>query len=374
MPVRSLVSRLWGSALVAVLGAASPALANDIFHLASMPVANPENCQPEQTPYTPAPQELLQPPATTAPLFTPGQAGLEATNSFAAAGHTGGYIDMAMPVTMFRMQFDSFYGMTEPDRAEFFYPKCGCFARIPNHPAFDPNAPGPPEVETGIDYQEFRSHLEFAFSDRFSVFGELPVRFINPDVNDNTAGMSDLNFGFKYALHASLFEYFTFQFRVYAPTGDADRGLGTDHWALEPGFLYYRQLGDRLFLQAELRDIIPVDGTEDFAGNVLRYGVGFGYRAVERCEYAVTPTLELVGWTVLDGLVTDVSRANLVREADGDTIVNIKPGVRFEFGGNRYRSPGLTRYPSSLYAGYAQALTGDTWYENGFRLEYRLIY
>src|SRR5262245_47230214 len=49
-----------------------------------------------------------------------------------AAGDTG-YIDSAIPRTTLRLRYDSASGNNRPDRAEFFYPKCGCF----------PGGPGP---------------------------------------------------------------------------------------------------------------------------------------------------------------------------------------------------------------------------------------
>jgi hypothetical protein len=33
--------------------------------------------------------------------------------------------------THFRLRFDAAFDNPIPDRAEFFYAKCGCFARIP---------------------------------------------------------------------------------------------------------------------------------------------------------------------------------------------------------------------------------------------------
>ena len=59
-------------------------------------------------------------------------------------GWLGGYIDNAVPVTMFRLRYESAYGNNRPDRAEFFYAKCGCFKT--------PDAKGPPLPETNVDY------------------------------------------------------------------------------------------------------------------------------------------------------------------------------------------------------------------------------
>lgn len=287
------------------------------------------------------------------------------------SGAATGYIDSAIPLSNFRMRFDSAYNNNRPDRAEYFYGKCGCFRM-----AGDPSAPGPGLVESRVDYQDITGYLEMAFDNRMSGFIEVPIRFLNPLQNDNTAGLGDMNVGFKYAFVACPDRYYTFQFRTYIPTGDADRGLGTDHVSLEPAFLVHQQLSERIALDAELRDWIPVGGT-DFAGNVLRYGVGLSYLALENCNYRVIPVAELVGWTVLSGKQLAVPGDNVdpnliaVLDASGDTILNAKLGVRVGFG----QLQGDSMFSrSDLYVGYGRALTGEVWYKDVVRVEYRLAF
>lgn len=55
-----------------------------------------------------------------------------------------GYIDDAVIHSEFRVRFDAALDNKPPDRAEFFYAKCGCYAFIVPHTngAYDPNAPG----------------------------------------------------------------------------------------------------------------------------------------------------------------------------------------------------------------------------------------
>jgi hypothetical protein len=270
----------------------------------------------------------------------------------AFASSNVGYIDSAIPRTQFRVRYDSAYRNNRPDRAEFFYPQCGCSG-----------GPGPLGLETSVDYQDIRSYAEVAFGDRFSGFLEVPFRFINPEQNGNHAGLSDIEFGFKGALIADCDRYLTFQLRTYTPTGDGRKGLGTEHYSLEPALLFYQRLGDRLQVEAEFRDWIPLDGT-DFAGNVLRYGVGAGYDVYQSCDGTrrVTPIVEVVGWTVLNGKETDPDLRAAV-DASGDTIVNVKAGVRFYAGEH-----------SNFYAGYGRALTGEVWYKDIIRVEYRWQY
>jgi hypothetical protein len=277
-----------------------------------------------------------------------------------------GYIDLAAPRTQVRIRFDAMYGDNRPDRADFFYPKCGCFQALGQR-----DAHGPPLPETNVDAQELMFYGEYAFGERFSSFVEIPIRYINPDVNANASGLSDVNFGFKYAMLYSPERILTFQLRATAPSGEPTLGLGTNNWWLEPAFLFEKQLSPRMALLGEFRDSIPVAPTDDFAGNVLRYGIGVSYMVYSGCHVRVTPITELVGWTVLSGkeFSTDLPGSG-VKSAAGDTIVNAKFGVRFNFGDQSDGGTFLSH--SDFYVGYGRALTGDVWYKDILRVEYRL--
>jgi hypothetical protein len=75
--------------------------------------------------------------------------------------------------------------------------------------------------------------------------------------------------------------------------------------------------------------------------------------------------VELVGWTVLSGkeLVPPAPPPLAIKDASGDTILNAKFGVRL----------GLGDW-GDMYAGYGRALTGDTWYKDIWRVEFRLFF
>ena len=161
-----------------------------------------------------------------------------------------GYIDRAIVGNMFRLRFDAAYGNPSPDRAEFFYAKCGCFG-------LGSDSPGPPRLETSVDYQLIQADVEYVLCDGVSAFFKAPVRLLNPEQNDNTAGFGDLQAGFRLALWECCHRVVTFQLRTYVPTGDADRGLGTEHASLEPGLLWFKRLSDRLKLEAEFKRLDP---------------------------------------------------------------------------------------------------------------------
>jgi hypothetical protein len=264
-----------------------------------------------------------------------------------------GYVDSALPFSQFRLRFDAGYNHLFPNRAEFFYAQSA------------PGGPGLPVGERSTDYQEFTAYVETAVSERFSAFFEVPVRLINPEINDNSAGLSDVNAGFKYAFVCQDDLVATFQLRTYAPTGDADRGLGTRHVSIEPALLVYRPLGERLTFEGELRYWVPVGGT-DFAGDIVRYGIGFSYNLWQSCTVQVNPVAELVGWTVLDGKKKAAPPPGAFPQelpADGDTIVNVKLGVRTRFGER-----------TDIYTGYGRALTGQRWYDDVIRVDLRIAF
>jgi hypothetical protein len=263
-----------------------------------------------------------------------------------------GYIDPAIPGDLFRFRFDASYDDNRPTRAEFFWPRTG------------PGQPGPPLPERRVDYQDFSADLEVAAGPNLSGFVEVPVRLLNPEVNANADGLADVNAGLKVAVVRRDDLVATLQLRTYAPTGDARHGIGTGHVSLEPAFLLWRRLDDRLTFEGELRYWAPVGGT-DFAGDVMRYGVGLSYEALRNERLTVVPVAELVGWTVLGGKesMLEPSGVAAVKSAAGDTIVNVKLGARFQLNGW-----------GDLYAGYGRPLTGDVWYKNTLRVEWRLLF
>ncbi|MBI3407628.1 MAG: hypothetical protein HY040_04640 [Planctomycetes bacterium] len=263
-----------------------------------------------------------------------------------------GYVDSAILGNLFRLRYDSAYGNNRPSRAEFFYAQTA------------PGGPGLPFPEPRVDYQDITGYLEVMLCPRLSGFVEVPSRFLNPEVNSNATGLSDLNAGLRYSFFESENAVATLQLRAYAPTGDVARGLGNGHASLEPALLFYRRLGDRFHWESELRYWVPLGGT-DFAGDIIRYGSGISFPVLDNGRLELSPVLELVGWTVLSGkesVVPSVTQAR-VQGAAGDTLIHGKVGLRLRIGDH-----------ADIYGGYGRPLTGERWYDNTFRLELRLLY
>jgi len=270
-------------------------------------------------------------------------------------GQTGtennaGYIDSATLQNTLRLRLDLGYDNRAASRAEFIYPRAGL------------GRPGFPRPEPSVGLQELFLYGEHLLGERWSAFAEVPLRWINPEINQNGAGLSDINAGFKYLLLSDDRSALTFQFRTYAPTGEGDRGLGTRHVTFEPALLGCRRFTERLNLESELRLWVPVGGTQ-FAGNVIRSGLGVNYDLFRLGNVRVIPMLDLVSFTVLDGQVSQTlpSGRSLIRDAAGDFILDVKVGARLRLGES-----------ADFYSGYGRPVTGDRWYENGYRFEFRL--
>jgi hypothetical protein len=326
---------------------------------------------------TPSPSDMTAPPAQYTGDYAAGGASV--------SGLTAAYIDDARVWNIVRFRFDAGFDNEFPDRAEFFYPQCGCFGG---------NAPGPgsppPDLRSAssVDFQEYQLYVEYALHDRFSLFVDVPFRSVQGDLSqtainngfglqEDASGLSDIQAGFKLALVACPWQYDTIQLRVYTPTGEGDRGLGTEHVSIEPAYLAYRQWSDRLRFNGEFRVWVPLSDTrlddpnspfdgELWAGTVLRYGIGVAYDLHQTYDCCCNVTnrcsavFEAVGWSVLDGLKSSPEAGTL--DASGDTIINLKLGGRW------------TCCYTSLYVGYGHAVTDQAWYRDVIRAELAYLY
>lgn len=259
-----------------------------------------------------------------------------------------GYVDNALVGNQFRLRFDAAYGINQPNRSEFLW------AWPP------PTGPGPALDESGADYQSVSAYLEYAVDPDVSVFIDAPLVMSNPEINPNTAGIGDLITGAKIQLLNDCDSVLTFQTKVYIPTGKEQATIGTGHVSIEPGLLFYQRMTNWT-LEGELRYWIPVNGTPNVAGDVIRYGIGASTDLSRHGLCGVRPVIELVGWTFLDGRSRFVRNgAPQVVDATGDTVINLKIGSRFKIGENQ-----------DLYVGYGHALTNDRLYRDILRAELR---
>jgi hypothetical protein len=295
-------------------------------------------------------------------------------------GSMVGYIDDATIESRVRVRFDSALENTVPDRAEFFYAKCGGYADLPpGNPAHDGDAPGPrPGAATELNFQQLEFRGEYAFNTIMSAFVQLPVRWLEPQAFDpstippgdtafgNQSGLSDMRAGFKAGFAPAEHHTVTAQAQFFFPTGEASKGLGTDHASIEPAVLYNWQATDIVTVESQFAVWLPFGGSagvptsvdDDFSGRVLTWGVGSGVNVYRRTDFEVGPVVELVGWRVLSGFQTAAPA-----DASDTNIVNLKIGGRATLDATH-----------SVYVGWGKALTDATWYDDIWRFEYRFAF
>jgi hypothetical protein len=303
-------------------------------------------------------------------------------------GSMVGYIDDAIVGSQIRIRFDAGFHDNAPDRAEFFYPQCSC-TNVAGAPG--PNFPG---ASSNLNFQQLYFQAEYAPVRRFSLFAELPFRSIEPksfipgsfnpanEIPDTAtrAGISDVRAGLKVALVTSPNHSLTAQFKAYFPSGNGSRGLGTEHYSIEPSLLYYQRLSQRWAVESQVGDWHPIEGStgitagrhpSNFAGDIFMYGVGPSFQLINHENIKFAPVVELFGWNVRGGLQTGntfpfpptQNPCNCSQDASGTNVVNLKIGARTSIGRH-----------NSFYIGFGHAVTHSVWYEHLVRAEYRYAF
>lgn len=290
-------------------------------------------------------------------------------------GSMVGYIEDATIRTQFRVRFDGGWGVNSPDRAEFFYAKCGCYRDLAGSPLLDADAPGPgPGIVTDMTFTQFNVLGEYAVNDRVSIFGELPIRQIRPKSFvagtgsfDNQSGIGDIKAGVKFSLASDDMRDLTLLVRASLPTGDALKGMGTDNASFEPALLYRQDVNERVSVESQFGVWNPIGGSRGplatdgkFAGSVLYYGIGPSFDVVTTDTLTFSPVVELIGWRVLRGYETATLLTAIGGDAKGVNVVNLKIGARTTLANG-----------GSFYFGLGWGLTDAVWYDKMLRLEYR---
>jgi hypothetical protein len=296
-----------------------------------------------------APPVVAQQPFTIGvPITNPNQGAPAASSDGLAINESAvSIIDSALPRNTLRVRLDLGYNDPRPTRAEYFM-----------------GAGGLPVPEPRIQsYQDASVYAEFAALSFFSVFVEAPMRWLNPDVNQNTSGYSDMNLGFKLCTWNSAEMLATIQVRLYEPTAQRS-SLGTDHWTFEPALLASWLPYDAVLVEGEARYWMPLGGS-DFAGNIFRYGLGVSVGQANPGGFWFKPVLEAVGWSVLGGksMVVTSPDSVIIQNANGQTIINGYLGLRLGVGTSL-----------DFYAGYGRCFTGSSWSRDFVRVELRLFY
>lgn len=225
-------------------------------------------------------------------------------------------IDITQPLNNLRIREVNYWRWHRPDRAEFYWAKPSSLGGI-----------GPAAVEHYVDSQELRILME-AGTPKFSVGTEIPLRWVDPVVNDNTGGMSDMTVTTKGVLLDGENLQLTQITRTFIPTGSVKKGLGTGHASLEPGLLARYRWSPSTYFHSELKYWFAMGGNPNHSGQVLRLGQGISRIWYESDTFAVLPTLEFISMWVADGQQTDFPTTNLYDIAS-IPVMEIHPGMRF---------------------------------------------
>lgn len=295
-----------------------------------------------------------------------------------------GYVEDSTIATQLRVRFDSARHVQAPDRAEFFYSKCGCYWGLPStHPFYDKDAPGNRGgILTDANAQQLYILGEVGMmANRGSLFVELPVRWLKPQgfavgSFEDQSGIGDLRFGAKVGLMATDNGQATVLLRISTPTGDPVKGLGTNNLSIEPALLVAQRVNERVGVELEFGGVFPTGGSpgipttspDKFSGSILYYGIGPSFDVYSSDRVRFAPVIELVGWRVMSGFqtgdpaVTSGPATGFAQASEvSPNIVNLKVGARVVIGNM-----------ASIYVGYGHHLTEATWYDDIFRIEYRV--
>ena len=277
------------------------------------------------------------------------------------------FIDTTQPLQNCRVRFDFAQDEKFPDRLEYFW------ARTPGGfgppPPTSPSNAGP--QSESVNYQDIRFYLERG-TPKFSVATEIPIRMIDPELRDDTAGLGDMNLTTKTVILDGRQWQLAQIFRTYLPTGSPRLGTGDGHVSLEPGVAWRYKFSDVTYFHGDLKYWFPLGGNPDYAGQFLNYGFGISHVAYDGDRFAVIPTFEVIMWSLFDGQQTppvDFSQPipplPTPMNVDNMTIVNLAPGVRFACeNGNDCGTREI-----GISSGFA--VSGNQWYSELLRVELR---
>ena len=234
---------------------------------------------------------------------------------------TAFFTPSARPVSHTRLQWQyTRYGMF-PDRGEYFWARA------------DGNGKGPkPVAAIGIprvDTHELSQYTETATGPGFSAYFVTPYRSTNPTFSDpsSAAGFGDMTIGTKSVLMDSELFLLTLQFQTTLPVGNAAKGLGTGHVALEPSLLFGLRVSPNSYLQGQIAEYIPLGGDPTYSGAMLHYHLAYNHLLWQPIsQVQLIGTFEMHGYSWQDGGFTDPATG--FRNASGSNILQLGPGVR----------------------------------------------
>jgi hypothetical protein len=257
-------------------------------------------------------------------------------------------IDIAQPISQFAFRVDAVYGWGLPDRAEALFA----------------SPLKKPEFERSASFQDLCFIAEVG-SPSLSVRTLVPVRILDPELTQNTAGLGDVQVDTRLVLLNGKTWKLTQFMGTRIQSGSFKKGLGTGHFSLEPGILASYGWSPETFLHAELRLLVPMGGDPLFQGNILRWGFGASHLLYDSDRVAVIPTVETVFHSILDGQATGL---NGPLPVDGETISTVHFGMRIA------RDTGRDFGLVEMGVSGGLNLGSNGWYDSMIRMEIRTVY
>ncbi|MFI4874372.1 MAG: hypothetical protein ACIALR_03510 [Blastopirellula sp. JB062] len=257
------------------------------------------------------------------------------------------FVASPRPQGTMRFRWDAGYGLSTPDRAEYFWAKAGI---------------GPTPTGTyvpDVDYMTLYQYTETG-GKKFAATFEYRYMEVDPTGAPHGAGFGDLTIGTKTLLFDNGLFQVAFLMKTHTPTGRAGRGLGTGHLSLEPSVVVGIHVASETYLQMEVGEWIPIAADPTYGGSLLHWGASLNHTlAYPAPSSPLIGTLELEGWSFQAGAYTN--SAGVATSASGATYVQSAAGVRW-FICKSY----------DVGASCAAGITEEHWADFLFRTDFRV--
>ncbi len=259
----------------------------------------------------------------------------------------GFFLDAARPITQMRLRYDQSWNFTNPDRAEYL------FARErtnPNQKAPGNAGPaagniigkGPNYFSSSVNIQQLSLYTEAAVG-AFGASVEMPYLHLDPDTSalfpnppaTPASGFGDLIIGTKSMIVDCQLMQTTIGFKIWVPTGNFTKGLGTGHVSLEPSLLGNLCCSKDTYLQSQFAFWIPIAGDPVYQSEVFHMHFSLNHVLCRPCAgVQVVGNIEASEYTVCNGaytsagVVTPGAAPVPIATGGGDSFFGAGPGIR----------------------------------------------
>lgn len=257
------------------------------------------------------------------------------------------FVASARPQGTMRFRWDAGWGLSTPDRAEFFWAKAGV-------------GPTPTGLYVpDVDYMTLYQYTETG-GKKFSATFEYRYIEVDPDGAPHGAGFGDMTIGTKTLLFDNGLFQVSFLMKTHMPAGRAYRGLGTGHVSLEPAVVVGIHLASESYLQMEVGEWIPIAADPTYGGSILHVASSFNHTlAYPAPSSPLIGTLELDTWSFQAGAYTN--SLGVATSASGAMYAQTSAGIRW-----------FICKDYDVGASIATGVTNQHWADYLFRTDFRV--